>query len=246
MTCTHTFSLGAYLLGALDPAERAAFEAHAAACSACRRELVRLSPLPGLLHRIRVEDFEDTPEVPADLRVEAPRAPEWFDDDPLDAELDPAPAPPAPAPPPPPVVDIDRRRRGRYPKIVAAAAAVIALSVGSVIVYESLGDTAEPGPYSVSWSGTDPASGVRADLDLTDRDWGTEVRIRLHDVPAGKPCKLIVRGRDGYFEVAGWWATGYRQGEAVPGSTSITLARISRIQVQNDDGDVLVEVPAPS
>ncbi|GAA3009874.1 anti-sigma factor family protein [Actinokineospora diospyrosa] len=246
MTCSHTFSLGAYLLGALDPAERSAFEVHAAGCADCRRELVRLAPLPGLLHRISAADFEDTPEVPADLRaVDQVDPPSWYDDDPLDAE------PPAPVPAPAPVatavpeIDMSRRAR-RWALMAAAAAVVVALSVGGVLVYERLHEKEGPQPVMVSWSATDPASGVRADIDLTDRAWGTEVKIRLHDVPPGKPCKLVVRGRDGYPEVAGWWATSYGEGESIPGSTSINLTRISRVQVMTDDDIVLVDIPAPS
>ncbi|GAA3055559.1 anti-sigma factor family protein [Actinokineospora globicatena] len=240
MTCSHTFSLGAYLLGALDPIERSAFESHAARCDDCRAELVRLAPLPGLLHRISAADFEDTPEVPADLRGAEEIA--WYEEDPV-AELPPVAVLPDVAR----VPDIDAPRRGRRLALMGAAAAmVVALSVGGVLVYESLRAEDRPGPVMVSWSATDPASGVRADVDLTDRAWGTEVKIRLHDVPPGKPCKLLVRGRDGYREVAGWWATSYGQGESIPGSTSIDLTRISRIQVLTDDDVVLVDVPPPS
>ncbi|WP_018682061.1 anti-sigma factor family protein [Actinokineospora enzanensis] len=236
MTCAHTLSLGAYLLGALDPADRYAFEAHAASCADCTRELVRLSPLPGLLHRIRAEDFEDIPEVPADLRLveERPDPPAWYDEEAAEPEQSAQPEPAKPA------------RRRRHVVLASAAAAVVALSVGGVLVWESLHGQAGPQPMIVNWSATDAASGVRADVDLTDRNWGTEVKIRLHDVPPGKPCKLVVQGRDGYREIAGWWATGYVQGESIPGSTSIDLSRISRVEVVTDDNIVLVDVPAPS
>lgn len=58
MSCTHTVSLGAYLLGALDPAERSAFEVHLRTCAICRREMVRLAPLPGLLAQVDVDDLD--------------------------------------------------------------------------------------------------------------------------------------------------------------------------------------------
>ncbi|WP_026425363.1 anti-sigma factor family protein [Actinokineospora inagensis] len=242
MTCSHTLSLGAYLLGALDPLERSTFEAHAASCPDCRHELVRLSPLPGLLHRISPADFEDTPEVPADLRAFDGDGHAWTED-PLDVEPEPAARPAAVAV----VTDAERPRKARRWTLMAAAAAiVVALSVGGVLVYQSLHASGGNQPLVVSWSATDPASGVRADVDLTDRTWGTEVRLRLHDVPPGKPCKLVVRGRDGYREVAGWWASSYTQGDPIPGSTSIDLTRISRVEVVTDDDVVLVDVPAPS
>ncbi|XVV02273.1 anti-sigma factor family protein [Actinosynnema sp. CA-248983] len=58
MSCTHTVALGAYLLGALDPAERSAFEVHLRTCAICRREMVRLAPLPGLLAQVDVDDLD--------------------------------------------------------------------------------------------------------------------------------------------------------------------------------------------
>ena len=39
-------SLGAYVLGALDPVERARFEEHLECCPACREELVRWQGCP--------------------------------------------------------------------------------------------------------------------------------------------------------------------------------------------------------
>ena len=39
----------AYLLGALDPADRSAYEAHLADCRHCRRAVNQLAGMPGLL-----------------------------------------------------------------------------------------------------------------------------------------------------------------------------------------------------
>jgi hypothetical protein len=44
--------LGAYVLGALDAAERDQVAAHLERCADCSRELARLAPLPGLLARV--------------------------------------------------------------------------------------------------------------------------------------------------------------------------------------------------
>jgi anti-sigma factor RsiW len=57
-TCDSTLrlSLGAYVLGALDPTERAEVDAHLADCGACRDELAGLAAMPGLLARVRLED----------------------------------------------------------------------------------------------------------------------------------------------------------------------------------------------
>ncbi|WP_105566378.1 anti-sigma factor family protein [Microbacterium halophytorum] len=42
----------AYVLGALPPADRAAYEEHLSRCGACRSAIAELSPLPGLLSRV--------------------------------------------------------------------------------------------------------------------------------------------------------------------------------------------------
>jgi anti-sigma factor RsiW len=56
-------SLGAYVLGALDPVERARFEEHLEACPTCREELVQLAGLPGLLSRVSIEEALDPPSA---------------------------------------------------------------------------------------------------------------------------------------------------------------------------------------
>jgi hypothetical protein len=52
MTCQMKMSLGVYVLGAAGAGERARVEAHLPGCPACRAELARLRPLPGLLARV--------------------------------------------------------------------------------------------------------------------------------------------------------------------------------------------------
>lgn len=52
MRCTEAIDAGAYVLGALPPAERAAYERHLANCPSCREEVAQLAGLPGLLARL--------------------------------------------------------------------------------------------------------------------------------------------------------------------------------------------------
>jgi len=54
-------SLGAYVLGALDPVERAEVEAHLAGCEACRDEVAGFAAMPGLLSRVSLADVLDPP-----------------------------------------------------------------------------------------------------------------------------------------------------------------------------------------
>lgn len=52
MVCRYTVESGVYILGALAPADRAAYERHLATCPYCRAELAELARLPGLLGRL--------------------------------------------------------------------------------------------------------------------------------------------------------------------------------------------------
>ncbi|GAA1736460.1 zf-HC2 domain-containing protein [Luedemannella helvata] len=52
MSCPHAHDDGAYVLGALSAADRAAFEAHLSGCPTCREAVAQLAVLPGLLSRL--------------------------------------------------------------------------------------------------------------------------------------------------------------------------------------------------
>lgn len=68
MTTCHdmTLSLGVYLLGALEPADRAEVEAHLATCTLCRAELAELAALPSMLEQISLDDIAPEPVTPSD------------------------------------------------------------------------------------------------------------------------------------------------------------------------------------
>lgn len=61
MTCPMMMSLGVYVLGAADKAERQRLAAHVPGCRECRAELRRLAPLPGLLAGIPESVWEAAP-----------------------------------------------------------------------------------------------------------------------------------------------------------------------------------------
>jgi len=53
---------GAYVLGALSPAERDAFEEHLLTCDACRTRVDEIAALPALLGDLTAADFQTEPE----------------------------------------------------------------------------------------------------------------------------------------------------------------------------------------
>ena len=63
MRCEHEHDDGAYVLGALSPAERAQYERHLATCSFCREAVAEIAVLPGLLGRLDPSDFCTTIHV---------------------------------------------------------------------------------------------------------------------------------------------------------------------------------------
>ncbi|MEJ2856255.1 MULTISPECIES: anti-sigma factor family protein [unclassified Saccharothrix] len=215
MSCTHTVSLGAYLLGALDPAERSAFEVHLRTCAICRREMVRLAPLPGLLAQVDVADLD----VP-------------FTDPVPDPDL-------LPLPPEPPTRTPEHRRglvgAGRRGVVLAAAALVVVLVAVGVLVF------GPREPDAVHLVAADSTTGVSATADLVAKEWGTEMWFTIKNAPKGKRCKLVVHDRAGRAEIGGWWGTDHPEDARIPGSTSFRVDQIERLEVIVDT-QVIVSV----
>lgn len=229
MTCRNTVSLGAYLLGALEVGERAEFADHLGTCETCKAELLRLSPLPGLLQRLTPQEYEAIED--------------WDDVEPVVVA---EPAPEALPPVPEPALAPATTRPPRRQRILAAAAAlaVLLLAVGGWFVLQK--PPADGVTAPVEWTATDNDTGVRAQVALTKRSWGTEVHLSMQEVPRGhKLCHMVVYGRNGTIEIAGKWTAGYYNSiTEIPGSTSVKLGDIDRIEVIAGNG-VLVGVHSP-
>jgi anti-sigma factor RsiW len=66
VTCPEAANgLGAYVLGALEPGERAHLEEHLRGCPTCAAELAEFRSLPALLDRVRPEDLRPVTVAPS-------------------------------------------------------------------------------------------------------------------------------------------------------------------------------------
>jgi anti-sigma-K factor RskA len=130
----HTLS-GAYALDALSPEERETFREHLAACQACRDEVFELRQAAARMGAVQWS--VPPPALRARVLEAAGRTPQL-----------PPPAPTAPAVPdgsaPSGTAESSAsKRHRRWPGLLAAAAAVVALGVGGAIGFGAL-DSDEP------------------------------------------------------------------------------------------------------
>jgi anti-sigma factor RsiW len=142
MTCPVTTELGAYVLGALEPAERHHVEGHLADCPACAAELAELQPLPALLDRVPRADLEPVVVTPS---------PEFYDRVVAAADLHPA------------------RRRGRL--LLVAAALVAVLGLGAGVTWWLTGDdtrtsSAVAGPVQATLTASPARDGSALDITV--------------------------------------------------------------------------------
>ena len=96
------------------------------------------------------------------------------------------------------------------------------------------------------------AEGVRLEVALTSRAWGTAITIEVANVAPGQTCSLVAVTADGGRETAATWTvprSGYRgegPGRAVlrmDGAVGLTVAEIERLEVVLADGERLAALP---
>jgi len=212
--------LGAHALGALEPDEAAAVEAHVAACPQCAAELARLQPLPALV--ARAEGLE-IPAPPAALEERL-----------LDRVAASRPR--------------GHRRRLRRPArlrlLAATALAGAALGAGATaLVIAATNDQGRTTPvYDLVLQGT---GGVSARASLEPNDEGTEVHLWIKGLPPGARAVYEVRcERPGWSAGAGTFRAGADGKAYVVLTTAARIGEYERIRVVRGNEDVLTgEIP---
>jgi hypothetical protein len=232
MSCDHADHGGSYVLGALSPAERVAFEQHLPGCAGCARSVRELAGLPGLLARVDPSVLDEAPgdePVPETLLPSLLRA-------------------------------VRRTRRRRTLMTAGAAAAALAAAVALPLTLGADRDrapVAAPQPTS-----TAPATGVRhvmapvgeapvrATVVLARVAWGTRLDLtctygggpeRYH-LPRTATYGLFVRTRDGRTEQVGTWRSLEGRTMRVTAATAAPRQDIASVEVRTANGQPVLEL----
>jgi predicted anti-sigma-YlaC factor YlaD len=214
-------SLGVYVLGAIDPAERGLVDAHLATCRDCRDELAGLAGLPALLARVNPDEIS---RICADDTVR-PLASDDPPEELLGTVLGLAEA---------------RRRRNRW-RYLSAAAAVAAIAGGLFAGLSSATSTtitqkvAVPVNLSGSWetvAGTNQATGATATVAYSQQLWGNAFQVLVDHIPMGTTCQLWVVHPDGTRTQVAAWTTSRDEGHVwYGGSMPSTAGSISKFEI---------------
>jgi len=221
------YALGVYVVGAIDPAERATVDAHLTRCPDCREELVGLAGLPALLGRVPRGDAErlalgteELEEPPAEM---------------LDSLL----------------AQITARRRARRWRGIAAAAAAAVIAVGGGIVGGAVmthdHTATEAGGTYISYlaRGTDQRTDVTAAVYYHPEGSGTAMQVQVTGIKNGTHCVFWVVNSSGQHLVAGTWTVhGSDDGHWYPARSSTPMTDVHGFDITGSNGQVLVKIPA--
>jgi hypothetical protein len=244
-------SLGVYVLGAIDPAERSMVDAHLATCRDCRDELAGLAGLPALLARV------DAAEAIALAAADGPPGAEEADQAAASGRAgsgragagragsgseSPQPSRELLAT----VIDLTaarrRRRRWRDASLSLAAALVIAAGVFGGIRLgagpsSAGGALADPhynvGPVNGPWQSiAGSLHGMTATVAYRSTGWGTQLAVKVNGIPMATSCELWIIGKDGSKTLAGGWVTDQNEGSVwYPVSAGMSAIAMRGFQV---------------
>jgi hypothetical protein len=224
-------SLGVYVLGAIDPAERALVDAHLMTCQDCRDELAGLAGLPALLARVNPDEIS---RICADDTVRTDT-----DDRPPDELIG-------------TVLDLAKARRRRTIwRFAATAAAVVAIAGGLFGGLSSITTTrtvpVPGGPGNTHWETVQAVSsvtGASASVAYSHEQWGDAFKVLVDRIPIGTTCQLMVVHPDGTRTQVAAWTVAKDEGEVwYDGSMPSTAKPISEFQITANHTVLLTAPP---
>lgn len=207
----------AYLIGALSPEERHDYEQHLVDCPECRTALSQITGVPGLLARVPDVDSLASPDdaiVPVSLLPRLLRA-------------------------------VDRRRRRR--RWIAAAGGIAAAACLAIALIVGFGPRPPAAPLvaTPSSAAISAAAGpLTASAQLTDRAWGTQIKLHCMynggtTYPVGS-YRLVVIDDSGAAEQIATWTVVPDKEAIVEASTSLTSKQISMLEVRTESNTVVL------
>jgi hypothetical protein len=197
-------ALGVYVLGAIDPAERAVVDAHLAVCPDCREELAGLAGLPAMLRKVPIVEAERLTMAELDLGTGELPTKEILDS--LVART------------------ANVRRIHRWRGLVAAAAAVIVALGGGVAVTKALQPQvpAPRRPHVVAWldvAHTNAATGASLTVKYRQMSWGTDMLVHVTGLKPGSVCQFLITDNSGQSWPVGSWKLTSRDSSWFPATT---------------------------
>jgi hypothetical protein len=257
MTQDQHFDVASYALGVLDERDAARFEDHLIECPACAVELESFLPVADILAEVDAEAL---------VAVEQER----HDGVLLQKMLGEV---------------KQERRRANSRRLYSLAAAVVVfamLSIGALFAGAQWFGT-DPAPSAQQsaspkqldplpqdggpgiggpdlargerFGGTDARTGVRADVALERKDWGTQVSFAVSNLQGPLVCRAVAVRTDGTTEVLSSWTVGDKgwgtsanpQSLMLQAVTALPRDDIAHIAIQSVDpkgaAETLVQVP---
>ena len=239
-SCLHVRqSLGVYVVGAIDPAERAQVDLHLAGCLDCREELAGLAGLPALLGRVPFSEAEQIagfPSLKTGFSSERAGPDPYQDANPADGEIL-----------IPLLSRVTQRRRVSRWRNLAAAAAVALIAAGTAAgVMSATGGSPGGAPATYAWESAraTTSAGVTADVKYAPAPWGTRLDAQVSGIPVGTTCQFWVIGAHGQrYRAGSWTIAGNWRGTSYSESVSAPASAVHAFQITSG-GKVLVTVHA--
>jgi Putative zinc-finger len=216
----------AYVLGALSPTDRHAFEEHLGDCPTCRTAIADLAVLPGLLAAIEPDAMPALLEAEAEAGSERQEAPS--DVQPGVQHL---------------ARRVTRRRRWRATAVLGAAASALLLAPLLPIAAEAPLLTARLTPVA--------GSHLTAEARLTAEPWGARVAVDCH-YPAGSAWArateyaLYLTDRQGHSTLLSTWDEGPGATAHVVATTATPVRDMARLDVRTTASGAVVLAKAIS